>query len=139
MIPLMTRRSSTLGLPRVSLGRCGLSRANCSSLSQKKSRSINGLPSETLNQDAPRFGNQFMGPEPNVRRALERRDQSHLLAGKYLSYAEALKAVPRTRSCGWNNEEAAAIWTDKVDPVRPGSYPIFFWLRLLLRPGASVI
>src|SRR5215472_7572772 len=48
MIPLMTRRSSTLGLPRVSLGRCGLRRANCSSLSQKASRSINGLPSETL-------------------------------------------------------------------------------------------
>src|SRR5690242_16322483 len=64
MIPLMTRRSSTLALPRVSLGRCGLSRANCSSLSQKESRSINGLPSETLNHDAPRFGNQFMGPEP---------------------------------------------------------------------------
>src|SRR5690242_14470375 len=66
MIPLMTRRSSTLGLPRVSLGRCGLSRANCSSLSQKESRSINGLPSETLNHDAPRFGNQFMGPEPSM-------------------------------------------------------------------------
>src|SRR5215469_18512237 len=65
MIPLMTRRSSTLGLPRVSLGRCGLSCANCSSLSQKESRSINGLPSETLDHDAPRFGNQFMGPEPN--------------------------------------------------------------------------
>src|SRR5215470_17849557 len=64
MIPLMTRRSSTLGLPRVSLGKCGLSRANCSSLSQKESRSINGLLSETLNHDAPRFGNQFMGPEP---------------------------------------------------------------------------
>src|ERR1700755_2768294 len=63
MIPLMTRRSSTLGLPRVSLGRCALSRANCSSLSQKESRSINGLPSQTLNHDASRFGNQFMGPE----------------------------------------------------------------------------
>src|SRR5689334_18958052 len=71
MIPLMTRRSSTLGLPRVSLGRCGLSRANCSSLSQKESRSINGLPSETLNHDAPRFGNQFMGPEPSVPQAID--------------------------------------------------------------------
>src|SRR5215469_2225950 len=66
MIPLMTRRSSTLGLPRVSLGRCGLSRANCSSLSQKESRSITGLPSETLNHNASRFGNQFMGPEPST-------------------------------------------------------------------------
>jgi hypothetical protein len=46
--------------------RCGFCRANWSSLSHKESRFINGLPSETLNHDAPRFGNQFMGPEPSA-------------------------------------------------------------------------
>lgn len=33
-IPLITRRSSTRGLPRVSCGRCGLSRPNCSTVNQ---------------------------------------------------------------------------------------------------------
>src|SRR5829696_500478 len=40
MMPLITRRSSTRGLPRVSLGRCGSIFANCSSVSQNPSRFI---------------------------------------------------------------------------------------------------
>ncbi len=39
-MPLITQRSSTRGLPRVSVGRCGLIRANCLSVSQKQSRLI---------------------------------------------------------------------------------------------------
>src|SRR6266481_4317116 len=62
----MTRRSSTLGLPRVSVGRFGSSRANCPALSQKQSRSIDGLPSETLNQKKPGLKSPFMGPEPSA-------------------------------------------------------------------------
>jgi putative methyltransferase (TIGR04325 family) len=72
-------------------------------------------------------------------RALERHGQSHLLSGIFSSYAQALAGVPRGRPSGWNNEEAAAIWSDCVDPVRPGSYPLFFWLLRLLQPGASII
>ena len=53
-----------LGLPRVSVGRFGSSRANCSALSQNPSRSIDGLPSETLNQKTPGLKSPFMGPEP---------------------------------------------------------------------------
>src|ERR687894_943395 len=37
MMPLITRRSSTRGLPRVSVGRCGSIVAICSSVSQKRS------------------------------------------------------------------------------------------------------
>ena len=47
--------------------------------------------------------------------------------------------VPQGRLCGWNNEAAAAIWSDCVNPVRPGSYPLFFWLLQLLHPRASVL
>ena len=73
------------------------------------------------------------------RRALMRHDQSHRLCGIYSSYAQALAGVPQGRLCGWNNEAAAAIWSDCVNPVRPGSYPLFFWLLQLLHPRASVL
>ena len=53
------------------------------------------------------------------RRALMRHDQSHRLCGIYSSYAQALAGVPHGRLCGWNNEAAAAIWSDCINPVRP--------------------
>ena len=68
-----------------------------------------------------------------------RHDQSHRLCGIYSSYAQALAGVPQGRLCGWNNEAAAAIWSDCVNPVRPGSYPLFFWFLRLLHPRASVL
>ena len=73
------------------------------------------------------------------RRALVRHDQSHLLCGIYSSYAQALAAVPRGRPSGWDNEAAAAIWSDCVDPVRPASYPLFFWRLRLLQRGTSLL
>src|SRR5690606_23756538 len=53
MMPLITRRSSTRGLPRVSVGRCGFNFANCSSVSQNWSRFIALLQSETVNHVTP--------------------------------------------------------------------------------------
>lgn len=72
------------------------------------------------------------------RRALTRRDRSHILSGTYSTYAQAWAAIPPGRAAGWDNEAAATIWSDCVDPVRPGSYPLFFWLLRLLRSGASL-
>jgi hypothetical protein len=40
MIPLITRRSSTRGFPRVPVGKCGAIFSNCSSVSQNKSRFV---------------------------------------------------------------------------------------------------
>ena len=51
-------------LPRVSVGRCGSSRSNCLSFSQKQSRSIKRLPSEILNHETTNLGILFIGPEP---------------------------------------------------------------------------
>ena len=73
------------------------------------------------------------------RRALVRHDQSHLLCGIYSRYEQALSAVPRSRPSGWNNEAAAAIWSDCVDAVRPASYPPFFRCQRLLQPGTRSI
>lgn len=46
-IPLMTRRSSTLSIPRTSVGKCGSIRAHCSSLSQNKLRRMIPIPCKT--------------------------------------------------------------------------------------------
>jgi hypothetical protein len=61
-MPLITRRSSTRGLPRVSLGRSGASRANWSSVSQKPSRIIIRPPLETVNHKIAPTG-ILMGPD----------------------------------------------------------------------------
>src|SRR5207253_2864273 len=48
-MPLITRRSSTRALPRVSVGRCGLIFENCASVSQNWSRLIYASCSEAVN------------------------------------------------------------------------------------------
>jgi putative methyltransferase (TIGR04325 family) len=71
--------------------------------------------------------------------AMQQQGQTHLLSGVFPSYAAALMAIPEDRLAGWNNEAAAAIWLDDIRPVRPSSYPVFFWLSQLLKPGSCVI
>jgi len=61
MMPLITRRSSIRGLPRVPVERYGMSRANCRSFSQNCSRSIHSFPSETLVQKIVHAGILFIG------------------------------------------------------------------------------
>ena len=65
-MPLMTRQSSTRGLPRVSLGRSGLSFPNWAAVSQKWSRIIHGLPLQTVNHKTPVSKMIFMGPDPRI-------------------------------------------------------------------------
>src|SRR3954452_15912365 len=48
-MPLITRRSSTRALPRVSVGRCGLIFENCAFVSQNWSRLIYASFSEVVN------------------------------------------------------------------------------------------
>src|SRR5205809_8130389 len=48
-MPLITRRSSTRALPRVSVGRCGLIFENCAFVSQNWSRLIYASFSEAVN------------------------------------------------------------------------------------------
>ena len=69
MTPLMTRRSSTRGLPLVSVGRSGSSRTNCMSFREKWFRTIVGLLSETVNYKCTPEGNPFMGPDASHRAA----------------------------------------------------------------------
>ena len=73
-----------------------------------------------------------------TRDAASRLDNPGLQWGGFGSYAEALAAIPPGRAAGWDNAGAATIWTHSIDPVRPSTYPILFWLRHLLERGACV-
>ena len=69
MIPLITRRSSTRGTPRVSHASSGDSRANCASLSHKDVSVMAQSwrsPLGRLNLSTRQKGIYFMGPEPRA-------------------------------------------------------------------------
>src|SRR3954468_21937799 len=63
-MPLITRRSSTRGLPLVPVGRWGAIRANCLSVSQKWSRLIGVPPQGAVNHETTRSQTALMGPGP---------------------------------------------------------------------------
>jgi putative methyltransferase (TIGR04325 family) len=71
-----------------------------------------------------------------ARYALARRDHPGIFSGLYASYDEAFAAIPKTQVAGWDNEGASTMWTEKVDPIRPSTYPIMFWLSRLLHPDS---
>ena len=64
-MPDSTRRSSTRGIPRVSVGKSGAIRAHCTSENQKKSATSNASPSGVLNHPPINLGILFMGPDPS--------------------------------------------------------------------------
>jgi putative methyltransferase (TIGR04325 family) len=73
------------------------------------------------------------------RSALFRRNHSGLFYGVYDSYEQALADIPASCVAGWDNEGAASIWVDNISPMRPGTYPVLFWLSQLLHEGTTVI
>jgi putative methyltransferase (TIGR04325 family) len=77
---------------------------------------------------------RWLGMLPFLRRGytrlvMARRDHTGLYSGVYRSYAEAIADVPPTRLAGWDHEESANLWLNQIDPVRPSTYPVFFWLK----------
>ena len=65
-IPLITRRSSTRDMPRVSFGSSGARRDHCSSSIRKPHSSPNSLRFGSFNHTDPSPSKKFMGPEPNT-------------------------------------------------------------------------
>src|SRR5947199_6663152 len=63
-MPLITRRSSTRALPRVSVGRCGLIFENCAFVSQNCSRLIYDSFSEAVNHATTLVPTLLWGPDP---------------------------------------------------------------------------
>ena len=70
---------------------------------------------------------------------MARRDHSGLHSGIYASYADAMAAVPPSRLAGWDNDDSASLWLHNIGPVRPSTYPVFFWLSQLLRENMALV
>jgi putative methyltransferase (TIGR04325 family) len=70
---------------------------------------------------------------------LTRRKYPALFYGVYDTYEGAWADIPKSRLRGWDHAEAASIWVDDVAPVRPSTYPVFFWLSQLLHEGSTLI
>src|SRR3954465_4923678 len=126
-MPLITRRSSTRALPRVSVGRCGLIFENCAFVSQNWSRLIYASFSEAVNH-ATTFVPTLLWVQTLSLRTISREifdglgprghrggvqskseDQPH---GKQLAHAPQ----PEMRSAG-EEREALPVPTDEERPL----------------------
>src|SRR3954451_7444696 len=94
-MPLITRRSSTRGLPLVPVGRWGAIRANCLSVSQKWSRLIGVPPQGAVNHETTRTQTGLMGPDPKRAEATHC-DRTHLKE-RYIDNAPACPSPIRQR------------------------------------------
>ncbi len=70
---------------------------------------------------------------------LSRRKYPALFYGIYDTYEHAWADIPKSRLRGWDHPEAASIWVDHLAPVRPSTYPVFFWVSQLLRENSTLI
>src|SRR5262249_54514905 len=74
-----------------------------------------------------------------AQRMMARRDHTGLHSGIYGSYEAALADIPEWRKSGWDHEGTAQLWVDPVDPVRPSTYPVFFWLARVLGKNDALV
>ena len=65
------------------------------------------------------------------RQIMARRDHTGLHFGIYRSFAEAFAHIPPSRLAGWDHDVSSQLWLDQIDPVRPSTYPVLFWLSKL--------
>ena len=72
-------------------------------------------------------------------RIMSRRDHTGLHSGIYSSYADALAHIPPARLAGWDHDESSTLWLDQIDPVRPSTYPIFFWVKQLCGESHALV
>lgn len=73
-----------------------------------------------------------------ARHAAARRDTVALHWGVFDSHEAAAAAIPAVRATGWDHDVSARMWVDYIDPVRPSTYPVLFWLRLLMQAGTLI-
>ena len=75
----------------------------------------------------------------HARRVMARRDHTGLHSGIYASYADALADIPPSRLAGWDHDDSSTLWVNQIDPVRPSTYPVFFWLHRLFEQGMALV
>jgi len=74
-----------------------------------------------------------------IAQQMKRQDHTGLHSRIYATYAEALADIPPSRKAGWDLEESSTLWLDNIDPVRPSTYPVFFWITQTLKAGERLV
>ncbi len=72
-------------------------------------------------------------------RVFARTDHTGLHWGIYPTFEQALADIPASRKAGWDHDETAGLWVGQIDPVRPSSYPVFFWIEKLWRTNPRLV
>lgn len=85
----------------------------------------------------------LLGQAPGARKALarwalNRRNVGGVFSGRFASWDAAMAAIPAHRLAGWDNCDAADIFTGPL-PTQPSIYATAFWLSQILRPGDRVV
>lgn len=64
--------------------------------------------------------------------------KANLFKGIFDSFEEAAASSPKTKNIGYDNEEPANMYHERMKRVYPADYPVMFWLSSLLKNNASV-
>ncbi len=78
-------------------------------------------------------------PRLYARLVLARTDHTGLHTGIYATYTQALADIPESRLAGWNHDESATLWVDRIDPVILSTYPVLFWLSRLYGDNSALV
>jgi putative methyltransferase (TIGR04325 family) len=58
--------------------------------------------------------------------------------GVYASFAEAEKSIPPGERIGFNHTELASMYHERMLKACASDYPVVYWMRRILEPGAVV-
>ncbi|MBL8523465.1 MAG: methyltransferase, TIGR04325 family [Betaproteobacteria bacterium] len=58
--------------------------------------------------------------------------------GAFPTFEEAKRAIPADTRLGYDNDQCAQMYADRLEQIFPYDYPVLFWLRSALTPGSSV-
>lgn len=61
----------------------------------------------------------------------------HGFRGVYPSFETAQDSAPEGSSTGYDNEEAASYYRERLNRIYPADYPVIFWLRELFERGVD--
>ncbi len=67
-----------------------------------------------------------------------RTPNARLFSGVYRNSTEALAAIPRGASVGYDHPGAAARQASETERIWPSDYPVLFWSKSLLREQSLV-
>ena len=77
-----------------------------------------------------------------LRRRYEKRfrcaSHSNLFKGIFNTYQTAQACLPETKPAGYDNEQSANMYDDRMRTIYATDYPVLFWMKQILKPDSKV-